>query len=281
MKMRWRALQMQNLPQLDSDYKITPEQIESYQRDGHILLRGVCSKAEIETYRVHINAAVEAHAKKQKALSERDTYGKAFLQLANIWTSDDVVKQFVFAARFARITAQLTMSSAMRLYHDQALYKEAGGGLTPLHQDQFYWPLGTSQSITMWMPLVDVTQEMGIMDFADGSHKAGYLGDVPISDRSEDYFKDYIEEKGFTISQHAEMQAGDATFHNGWTLHGAPGNQSHRMREVMTIIYYPDGTRLIKPENSYQQADSDALYPGMAIGDPAANSLTPVLYSKK
>ena len=271
---------MKTLPELDSEYKITPDQVMEFQRDGHILLRDVCSKKEVESYRSYIGAAVQEHAKTQDDLSERDTYGKAFLQVENIWTYDDAVKQFVFSRRFAQIAAQLSMSRGVRLYHDQALYKEGFGGITPWHQDQFYWPLDTNQSLTMWMPLVDVSPDMGPMDFATGAHKNGYLGDIAISDESEDYFKEYVKNHRFTVSQSGEMQAGDVTFHHGWMLHSAPPNRTSQMREVMTIIYYPDGTYLITPKNSHQQDDLEKFYPGMKPGQLAANNLTPVLYNE-
>ena len=62
------------------------------------------------------------------------------------------------------------------------LVKEASAGVaTPWHQDQFYWPLDTDRTITMWMPLVDVPPEIGSMTFVSGSHRLGYLGDYGIS----------------------------------------------------------------------------------------------------
>ena len=64
----------------------------------------------------------------------------------------------------------------VRLYHDQALYKEPGGGFTPWHQDQTYWPLDTTHTITMWMPLLDIPPNVGSMRFASGSHAFGNLG---------------------------------------------------------------------------------------------------------
>lgn len=266
---------------LDEAYELTQDQVDQYQRDGHILLRQVCSKEAVAVYREHIRTAMKEFARTQKELSERDTYGKAFLQLVNVWTQNEIMKQFVFSRRFARIAAQLSQSPAVRLYHDQALYKEAGGGLTPWHQDQYYWPLDTNQSLTMWMPLVDVSQEMGSMGFASGSHLKGYLGEIPISDESEAYFKAYIAKLGYSVCQSGTMEAGDATFHNGWTLHGAGPNTSDHVREAMTIIYYPDGLTLIEPDNPNRQIDLEAFYPDMKPGQLAASDLTPVLYSQE
>jgi|ETNmetMinimDraft_26_1059896.scaffolds.fasta_scaffold861020_1 hypothetical protein len=63
-------------------------------------------------------------------------------------------------------------------------------------------------------------------------------------------------------------------------LHGAIDNKTDRMREAMTIIYYPDGTNLIEPDNENRKVDFDAFYPGMQPGQSAASELTPVLYSE-
>ena len=40
-------------------------------------------------------------------MEERDTYGKAFLQIMNLWVEDDAVKKYVLARRFAKIAADL------------------------------------------------------------------------------------------------------------------------------------------------------------------------------
>ena len=84
--------------------------------------------------------------------------------------------RFVLARRFAKIAAELMGVQGVRIYHDQALFKEPHGGPTPWHQDQYYWPLKTDKFVTMWMPLTDITAEMGPITFANGSQKLGYLG---------------------------------------------------------------------------------------------------------
>ncbi len=143
----------------------------------------------------------------------------------------------------------------VRLYHDQALFKEPGGGPTPWHQDQHYWPLDTNKTITMWMPLVDIPPEVGSMSFASGSNRLGYVGDLPISDKSNEALQNLIKERGLRTTSYGVLKAGDATFHSGWTLHGAPGNPTGLMREVMTIIYMAADTRVAEPKNANQHAD--------------------------
>jgi ectoine hydroxylase-related dioxygenase (phytanoyl-CoA dioxygenase family) len=75
------------------------------------------------------------------------------------------------------------------------------------------------------------------------------------------------------------MAAGDATFHSGWILHGAPGNQTARAREVMTIIYFADGARVTEPVNPNQERDMTRWLPGCKPGDLAASSLNPLVYT--
>ncbi len=274
------SIDLDKLPRLEGEYKLSSEAIEQYQRDGHVLLRGVCSRAEIEAYRPEIARMVEAHRATRPPLDERDTYGRAFIQVSNLWEFDDACAKFALARRFAKIAAELMQVDGVRMYHDQALCKEPGGGHTPWHQDQHYWPLATDNTITMWMPLVPVSEEMGTMNFASGSHQEGYLGDMPISDESEQKFQDFVKAKGFTVVNAGEMAPGDATFHSGWTLHSAPGNASDRAREVMTIIWFENGTRLMTPDNRNRENDLQRWIPGQHPGEVAASKLNPLLYAR-
>ncbi|MCY3832507.1 MAG: phytanoyl-CoA dioxygenase family protein [Chloroflexi bacterium] len=262
---------------LDTEYQLSDQQIAAYQRDGHILLDDVLPAEYIPPYHDAIAQTVAERNKETRALKDRDTYGRAFLQTTNLWEYNEVVKEYVMAKRFARIAARLMGVERARLYHDQALFKEAGGGITPWHQDQHYWPLATNKTITMWMTLADIRADMGTLRFASGSHAEGYLGDIPISDESEAQLRDFVERQGFTLAQADAMSAGAATFHSGWTLHSAPPNFSERMRPAMTVIYYADGTRVSELDNRNRIVDRDHWLPGTEPGDLAASPLNPVL----
>lgn len=264
---------------LDTPYALSPEAIETYQANGHVLLRQLATSVELAPFRELITAETTEAAKHYAPLEERGTYGKAFIQHCNLWTRDKTIAQFVLSKRFAKVAAELMGVSAVRLYHDQALYKEPGGGPTPWHQDQQYWPLDGVQCVTMWMPLVDVSADMGTMRFASGSQALGYLGPMDISDDSELHLAQLITEKGYDVSPSPDMKAGDATFHDGWCIHGAPGNSSpERMREVMTIIYFEDGVRISEPDSDSRRNDLASWFPGLRPGDPAASELNPVVW---
>ena len=134
--------------------------------------------------------------------------------------------------------------------------------------------------MTMWMPLVDLTAEMGgSMSFARGScHLA--LEDLEISDDSQAGGEQIVDENSLDVVNYGPLAAGDATFHAGWTMHRAEENTSSAMRQVMTVIYFPDGMRVGTPENRRQASDLARWLPGCAPGDLAASELNPVLYSE-
>jgi ectoine hydroxylase-related dioxygenase (phytanoyl-CoA dioxygenase family) len=268
------------LPALESDYPLTSEQIAAYQRDGHILLRGVCTPEEVAAYREAIVETALRFNPETRKLEERDTYGRAFLQTMSLCLKSEIVQRFVYGRRFAKIAAELMGVAGVRLYHDQALFKEAGGGHTPWHQDHYYWPLDTPNTITLWMPLVNVTSAMGTMTFASGSHHRGLLGHIAISDESEAIFQRYVTEQNLPLAPSGAMAAGDATFHSGLTLHAAPGNSSAQRREAMTIIYYEDGIRLLQPDNPNREFDRRAIFPEGKPGEPAISEFTPLLYRR-
>lgn len=263
---------------LQNTYPIAAGQKESFQKNGHILLREAATAEEIVYFRPVITEACRVHNPETRELADRDTYGRAFLQTMNLWRVDRRIKEFVFARRFAQIAADLLGVEKVRLYHDQALFKEPGGGHTPWHQDLYYWPLDTDRTATMWMPLVDIAKETGMLTFASGSHREGFVESREISDYTENLFRDYLAEKGFPLESAEFMNAGDATFHSGLTVHSAPANRSRtKMREVMTVIYFADGARVSKPVNKHQEADRAAWLGNLEPGQPAASDLNPVL----
>ena len=258
-------------------HPIDPALQASFRENGHALVRGLATPDEVAAFRPAILEAAEAGRFEHRPLEDRDTYGRAFLQMCNLWQRSERARAFVFAHRFAQVAADLMGVKAVRLYHDQALFKEPGGGFTPWHQDQFYWPLDTDQTITLWMPLVPVEEAMGPMVFAQGSHQKGHLGALPIGDESHRVFEEHITSEGFARGGATSFAPGDASFHAGWVLHSATGNQTEKMREVLTMIYFADGAKVTALDHPNRQFDRDLWLPGCEPGQLAASPLNPVL----
>jgi hypothetical protein len=136
---------------LAKPFELTADQIAFYQQNRFIKLKQVFDEETISFFNEVIGKRVEVMNHQNTPLEQRSTYGKAFLQLFNLWKEDELVKAFVFSERLAKIAADLMQVYGVRIYHDQALFKEGGGGITPWHADQYYWPLETDKTVTAWI----------------------------------------------------------------------------------------------------------------------------------
>lgn len=266
------------LEELNSPIEITKEQVDFFRENGFIKIANVLSPAVIAVMDEIITEEVNRLNTQHLAMKDRDTYGKAFLQIMNIWRNSDAVKQIVFSKRLAKIAADLLEVSGVRLYHDQALYKEPSGGHTPWHADQYYWPLATDRTVTAWIPLQATPLELGPLEFSAGSFKLTEGRDKAISDESQDLLEKLLAESGFNHAVEA-FSLGEVSFHTGWLYHRAGPNLTDKMRKVMTMIYMEKDMTLKAPENKNQQADWDTWCPGVQVGALVDSPLNPVIYA--
>ncbi|MEN9968927.1 MAG: hypothetical protein RIR94_1111, partial [Bacteroidota bacterium] len=215
----------------------------------------------------------------QSALEERSTYGKAFLQLFNLWREHDLIKELVFSKRLGQLASELLQVNGVRLYHDQALFKEAGGGITPWHADQYYWPLSSDKTVTAWIPLQATPLEMGPLEFSAGSHVIVEGRELEIGDESEAKIQKTLRVTDFEHVIEA-FDIGEISFHSGWIFHRAGANITDQMRKVMTVIYMDKDMVLKAPDNANQENDWKTWCPGAQIGEVIDTPLNPVIYAK-
>lgn len=263
---------------LDTSYPITSDQVQQFDQQGFIRLGGVLSPDEIAQYKDEISSKVFELNTMHLPLEERSTYHKAFLQVTNLRKESELVDQFVRSRRLAQIAAELLQVDAVRIYHDQALYKEPSGGVTPWHADQYYWPLSSDRTVTIWIPLQDTPLEMGPLEFAVGSHTFDYGRDLNIGDESERRIQTAVEAEGFPVDREP-YQLGDVSYHLGWTFHHASPNESTAPRRVMTIIYADADIRPVAAKNKGQQDSLDITMAGVGLGEVLDTPDHPIVYS--
>lgn len=251
--------------------------ITRYESEGFLRLRQVLDQGELKGFGAEITRLTLALNQQDKPLEARNTYDRAFLQVMNLWRVSDDVKHFVFGQRLAHIAAQLLRVDKVRLYHDQSLYKEPSGGITPAHADQYYWPLASDRTITVWIPLQPTPLEMGPLEFFKGSHRTSIGRDLPISNESEAQICADMEARGFDVDR-TGYDLGDVSFHAGWTFHRAGANLTDQPRSVMTIIYMDADMRVADPVNDMQRADLAQWLPGLRPHEVAASPINPILY---
>lgn len=262
---------------LAQPYLLTYEQIEFYNENRFIKLKQVFDEETISFFNNAIDIRVKLMNSESTPLEQRSTYGKAFLQLFNLWSEDEAVKEFIFSERLGKIAADLMQVDGVRIYHDQALFKEGGGGITPWHADQYYWPLETDKTVTAWIPLQETPLELGPLEFSAGSHQIVEGRDLEIGDESETLIQQKLRVTNF---KHViePFDLGEVSFHSGWVFHRAGANTTNNMRKVMTVIYMDKNMVLKCPDNKNQINDWNTWCPGAKIGEVIDTPLNPIIY---
>ncbi|HYR79863.1 MAG TPA: phytanoyl-CoA dioxygenase family protein, partial [Candidatus Dormibacteraeota bacterium] len=160
--------------------KIAPY-AEDFRRDGFVMVPDLLSANELAGYGAAVDEAVARRKRfDTRALGEKSPYEQSFIQCMNLWEDSPAVAPLTFHPIVCETAARLLGVDAIRLWHDQALYKEAGGRLTDPHQDQPYWPMEETDTITAWIPFDGSTHATGCMGYIPGSHAVGLRAFVNI-----------------------------------------------------------------------------------------------------
>ena len=90
---------------IDTPFRVGSKTLASYRDRGFVRLKRVMSPETLALYGPAITAATLRLNQDHRPLEERSTYDRAFLQVMNLWRSDEAVRRFVFGKRLAGIAA--------------------------------------------------------------------------------------------------------------------------------------------------------------------------------
>ena len=99
-------------------------------------------------------------------------------------------------------------------------------------------------------------------------------------DVSMDVIDKIIEEKNLEVVELDSINAGDCTFHFGWTIHGAGLNKSDKIREAMVVTYYADGSRVGKLDTKDRKGDAELFLGGKKAGEIADHPMNKIVYQR-
>jgi ectoine hydroxylase-related dioxygenase (phytanoyl-CoA dioxygenase family) len=253
---------------------VTPEQISSFERDGFIVIDDLLSAEEIERFGSAVDAGVaERHRGDSRRIEDKSLYEQSFLQCANLWEDNPGVGPLTFNQRIGEAAGLLLGADKLRIWHDQALYKEPGGRETDVHQDWPLWPMGPARQITAWIPFDGSTLDCGAMGYSPGSHRLGLarFSDITRELRDEPY--PYFDEPNMADLVWVEAPAGSVIFHHSLTVHQARSNTTDRPRRVYCVIYFEDGCVRSRPDR-HQSLDRQSI----EMDQPVAGPVTPIAW---
>ena len=256
---------------------VDPADRKSFVENGYVVVRGLLSPDELARFGPAVDRGVARRtAGDSRAFEERSRYEQSFLQCINLWEDFPDVRPLTFHQGIAGAAAELLGVPAIRIWHDQALYKEAGGRGTDPHYDQAYWPLAEANTVTAWIAFDGADLENGCMGYVPGSHR--FDGKRP--------FPNIFTGTGFDLEKGGEahgipprfevVEPGDVAFHHGLTIHCAKPNESGRTRRTHTMIYFADGSTRRQAGFSHPSVERG----GIAVGAPVASVFTPIAYPR-
>ena len=259
---------------------LSPQLIEDFRRDGFVVVPGLLGADELARYGSAVDEGVARRSRNDtRRLTEKSRYEQSFVQCQNLWEDCPEVRPLDFHPLVAGTAASLLGVEAVRLWHDQALYKEPGGRETDPHQDQPYWPIVETDTVTAWIPFDGSTLAHGCMGFLPGSHRLGLREFVNIftgvnlaTGEEEDPLA--RAELAAMEPVWVEVPAGSVSFHHGLTFHFARANTTDRVRRVHTAIYFADGSTRGEGRFPHPSVERARIPMGAVI----ASDVTPVAW---
>ncbi|MGB1208787.1 MAG: phytanoyl-CoA dioxygenase family protein, partial [Paracoccaceae bacterium] len=147
---------------------VTESDIETYQREGVVVIRGLFAD-HVDTLRRGVAHNMDAPGPyAAENLRPGDT-GRFFDDYCN-WQRIAEFEQVIRTSPAADVAAALMQSQTVQLFHDHVLVKEPGTSrATPWHQDGPYYFVTGQQTVSFWSPLDSVTTAS--LRCVAGSHK--------------------------------------------------------------------------------------------------------------
>ena len=225
--------------------------------DGYLYLRNFWSREAVQVVRDSLTSQLDRlgflrpGAPRDEARFDGREVGRAMGNPLD--QRDPVLRDLVFGPQITDFF-QTFLAGPVR-HFDFIWFRTKGPGYgSPLHCDLVYMGRGTHDLYTTWVPLGDVSLELGGLIVLEGSHKKGdrlkpYLSrDVDDYCTNRDDAADYAAGKKWwdgTLSKNAvalqkslggrwltapEFRMGDAVIFNMTLVHGSLDNQTDRFR---------------------------------------------------
>jgi len=264
-------------------YRLSKDQVDFFNENGYLAGIKMLNDEQIDFLRKDVmelaDPAHPGNALFYEYNSNESTDPQTILFHAlGAWRITPGLHDVLWNPAFVMAASQLLGNKPVRFWHDQLFYKPAKrGGVVAWHQDYSYWTRTKPIAhITCWTALDDATLENGCLFFILGSHKTTKLSLAGIGKNIGDIFKQYPEFKS-TKPFAATMKAGNCSFHNGLTIHGAHANMTPGFRRAMTCAYMPDGNTFNGTRNILSDEQMARLKVGDLLNDGKQN---PLIYSK-
>lgn len=225
---------------------LSEAQREFYAQNGFLALPQLSTSAEIEMMRAAYDRIFSEQAGRAEgnqfdlAGTDEDDKPQALPQILQPEKYAPELWDTLARANALHICRQL-LGEDLEAQGSHAIFKPAKhGATTPWHQDEAYWnPNFSYRSMSVWLPLQDVDEENGCMQFIAGSHQNEIAPHRSIGDDPRVHGLELSPDAGVDTSNPTicPLPAGGATFHPSRTLHFTAANFSDRPRRALIMMF--------------------------------------------
>jgi ectoine hydroxylase-related dioxygenase (phytanoyl-CoA dioxygenase family) len=258
---------------------LSEKQIKEFERDGYLVVENALSAEELARFGSAVDLGVAHRSQSDnRKIGEKTLYEQSFIQCINLWEDHEEIRPLAFHPRLGEMASELLRTDAVRIWHDQALYKEPDGRITDPHQDLPFWPIRPADQVTAWIPFDGSRKDAGAMAYLPGSHAVGLKRFVDISHTLHPEPYDVLADPKVAAIAPVWVEApvGSVVFHHSLTVHLAAANESDSTRRVYCIIYFADG------------CVRDATWPhitvdrqGIEVGEKIQGDVSPIVWPRE
>lgn len=225
---------------------LSDEQIAGFHRDGFLALPQISTPAEIEMMRAAYDDIFSRRAGRETGeqfdLAGTDEDGKE-AALPQILGPEKFAPELwdTQARANALYVVRQLLGPDIEAQGSHAIFKPARhGAATPWHQDEAYWnPDLEFRSMSVWLPLQDVNESNGCMQFIAGSHQRDVAKHQSINNDPRIHGLELAPDAAVDTNDATicPLAAGGATFHPSRTLHFTAPNHSDRPRRALIMMF--------------------------------------------
>jgi ectoine hydroxylase-related dioxygenase (phytanoyl-CoA dioxygenase family) len=225
------------------DGRVIDRDVEAYERDGAVCVRGVVTTEELASLRAGIETNLADLSPLAQVASKPNDPGRFVEDFCN-WQRIAQYETFFRTSQVTTVAKMLMRTQSIRTYHDHLLVKEAGTTQpTPWHQDQPYYNVSGRQIISAWVPVDPVPRE-STLEFVVGSHQGEWLMPRTFLHREAKWFPEGTLQEIPDDPQPVvgwALEPGDVVFFHALTLHRSAGASTRR--RVVSFRYLGDDAR--------------------------------------
>ncbi len=226
--------------------RLSQAQLEAFRRDGFLLVDDLSTADEIGSLRTLYDNLFSERRGWDKGdlfdmIGRDDTAGGRGLTIPQLlWPSryEPALMQTQLAAS-ARSIAEQLLGPNIESTLEHAIVKPPKGAATPWHQDDSFSHQGSRilESISIWMPLQDVTVESGCMCYIRGSNLGPLYPHRSPNNDPRIHGLELVSPPDLTHCVAVPMRAGSAVIHHSRTIHGAGVNGGEQPRRAYVLGY--------------------------------------------